>query len=325
MYSLEGYGKMAADEIRRAAYLAALSRVVTPRSVVIDLGCGPGLFSLHACRMGARKVYAIEPGDSIQIARDLAEANGFASRIEFIQDLSTTANLPERADVIVADLRGILPFCGTSIRSMIDARTRLLNPGGVIIPKVDRLWAALIEAPASYGRSVLPWQEALSGFDTSVLKVMTANNIYKVRTSPAEYLAGPSEIASIDYSIVTSASCSAEAHWTTSRDGTAHGLAVWFDTTLVEGVGFSNAPGGPELLYGAALLPLLEPLPVGAGDQVSCTVHADPVGDGYMWRWGLSHAGKVKFEQSTFFGQPLSANSLERHYSQLRSKSLERS
>src|SRR5436190_17506547 len=85
MYSLEGYGKMASDPIRLEAYLTALARTVENGHVVVDLGCGPGLFALHACRLGARKVYAIEPGDTIQVARDLASSNGFDDRIDFLQ------------------------------------------------------------------------------------------------------------------------------------------------------------------------------------------------------------------------------------------------
>lgn len=57
-------------------------------------------------------MYAIEPGDCVQLARDLAQANGCADRIRFIQDFSTNVTLPERADVIVADVRGILPYEG---------------------------------------------------------------------------------------------------------------------------------------------------------------------------------------------------------------------
>src|SRR5436190_11625821 len=150
MYSLEGYGKMASDKIRLEAYLAALAQTVTNGSVVDDLGCGPGMFALHACRLGARRVYAIEAGDTIQIDRDLAASNGLTGQIEFIQELSTEASLPERADVIVADLRGILPFYGTSVSSMIDARERFLAPGGSLIPQSDRLIGTLLHAPANY-------------------------------------------------------------------------------------------------------------------------------------------------------------------------------
>jgi protein arginine N-methyltransferase 1 len=33
-----------------------------------------------------------------------------------------------------------------------------------------------------------------------------------------------------------------ELTWTAERPVTAHGLVVWFDTELAEGIGFSNAP-----------------------------------------------------------------------------------
>jgi protein arginine N-methyltransferase 1 len=277
---------------------------------VLDLGCGPGIFALHACRLGARKVYAIEPSESIQIARDLAEANGLSERIEFVQQISTEATLPERADIIVADVRGILPLFGASLPSMIDARERFLAPGGVLIPQVDRLYGVLIEAPGAYSRSVLPWEAALSGFELSTLRNMAANTIYKIRTSPAEYLAAPHEIAAIDYRSTTSSACSAQVDWTVTRNGIAHGIAIWFDAELVSGVGFSNAPGEPELLYGTAFFPFSEPLRVQTGDRVSSRLRADQVAGDYVWRWNTSWNGELRFEQSTFFGMALSADSL---------------
>jgi len=177
MYSLEGYGKMASDRIRLEAYLVALERSVTDGSVVVDLGCGPGMFALHACRLGARKVYAIEPGEVIQVARDLVLSNGFSGRVEFLQEFSTAVTLPERADVIVADLRGILPLYEASVSSMIDARERFLAHSGMLIPQSDALFGALLSVPETYQRNVLAWEVPLQGFDTSVIQRLTANSI----------------------------------------------------------------------------------------------------------------------------------------------------
>jgi protein arginine N-methyltransferase 1 len=260
-------------------------------------------------------VYAIEPGDCIQIARDLAEANGFSGRIEFIQELSTKVTLPERADVIVADLRGILPLYGASLPSMIDARERFLAPGGALIPQADRLWGTVIEASESYRRGVLAWEPAMSGFDSLPVTNMAANSIYKIRTRPDEYLAAPCELVSIDYRVTTSPSYSSIADWNVLRAGTAHGIAIWFDAELTDGVGFSNNPERPELLYGTAFFPFREPLTVSAGDQISSHMRADVVGDDYVWRWNSSLNGKLQFEQSTFFGMPVSTGSLQRRSS----------
>ena len=124
MYSLHFYGQMLADAPRVDAYAAALRQAVTPDSVVLDLGCGPGVFAMLACQLGARRVYAIEPDNVINIAREAAAANGFADRIEFFQSLSTDVTLPEPATIIISDLRGVLPFYQGHIPAIIDARRR---------------------------------------------------------------------------------------------------------------------------------------------------------------------------------------------------------
>ena len=89
MYNVSTYGKMIADSPRIKAYVAALRLAIRPGSVVIDLGSGPGFFALVACQLGARRVFAIEPDNIIQVGRDAARDHGVADRIEFIQNLST--------------------------------------------------------------------------------------------------------------------------------------------------------------------------------------------------------------------------------------------
>lgn len=173
---MSGYGSMIADKVRVDAYLEALRRAIFPGCVVLDIGAGPGFFSLFACRWGAHRVYAIEPSHSIQLGRDLAAANGYADRIEVIQDLSTNISIPERADVIVADLRGLLPYCTQSIASMIDARDRLLAPEGILIPQRDVIWGAVVDAPDLSREKVLPWDQPASGFDMSPARRMSANS-----------------------------------------------------------------------------------------------------------------------------------------------------
>ena len=103
-------GRMIADELRRDAFTRAMRQAITPESVVLDIGTGTGIFALLACQFGARKVYAIEPDDAIQVARQLSSANGNAERIKFFQDTSTKVTLPERAVVIVSDMGGALPL-----------------------------------------------------------------------------------------------------------------------------------------------------------------------------------------------------------------------
>src|SRR5688572_6412577 len=117
-YNLHALGRMIRDRIRTDAYARALEQVVRPDSVVLDVGAGSGMFALLAARSGARRVFAVESGDVIELGRELATANGLADRITFIQSLSTRIDLPEPADVIVSDLHGVLPTYTAHIPSI---------------------------------------------------------------------------------------------------------------------------------------------------------------------------------------------------------------
>src|SRR6185503_18642477 len=117
-----------------------LRQVMKSDSVVMDLGSGPGVFALLACKLGARRVYAVEPSNVIGLAREAADANGCADRIQFFEKLSTEITLDEPATIIISDLRGVLPWFQQHIPSMIDARKRLLASGGTLIPQRDTVW-----------------------------------------------------------------------------------------------------------------------------------------------------------------------------------------
>ncbi len=62
-------------------------------------------------------------------------------------DVSTKVQLPELADIIVSDLHGVLPTCEFSLQSLIDARRRLLAPNGAMVPRVEKLWMAMVDSP----------------------------------------------------------------------------------------------------------------------------------------------------------------------------------
>jgi len=317
MYSVHFYGQMLADTLRMEAHSAALRRAVTPESVVLDLGCGPGVFALLACELGARRVLAVEPDNVIQLAREAAIANGFDDRIEFFQNLSTDITLPERADVIISDLRGVLPWYQQHIPSIVDVRKRFLAPGGILIPHRDVMWAAVVDAPDRYQEIVEPWRS--NGLDLSAARRVVTNTWRKTRIKPDELLVQPSRWATLDYYEIQSPNIRAEVNWQVARSGTAHGLAVWFDSELIDEIGFSNHPDGPELIYGNGLFPFSHPVEVVEGDRIQVTLRADFIRNDYVWRWdtyvfaaGDSVTPRASFKQSTFFGVPLSPEQMRK-------------
>jgi protein arginine N-methyltransferase 1 len=324
MYSIADYGAMIADRVRMDAFVRALRQAVKSDSVVVDIGTGTGVFALLACRFGARRVYAIEPADAVQVAREMAAANGFANRIEFFQAFSTDVHLPERADVIVSDIGGILPWFQKHIPSIADARRRFLAPGGVLIPQRDTAWAAIVEAPSLYARHVTPWSDNRLDVDMEAARRLSLNNFSKGRVTREQLLTATRRWATIDYGVVDDPHVRAHLSWTVERSGTGHGFAAGFERTVSDGIQLSNAPDAPdsirpETIYGNAFFPWPSTVVLTAGDLVNVELEARLVGDDYIWTWktslldqGRAGAEKASFSQSTFFAAPLSPSQLRK-------------
>lgn len=309
-YSLRGYGRMVADEVRMRAYRDALAASIQPGATVLDLGAGTGILSLLACQLGAGKVYAVEPSDALAVARQLALDNGYADRIEFFPVASFDVRLPRPADVMVSDLRGILPLHGLHIPAIVDARRRLLAPGGVQIPARDRIRVQLVADATLHDEGVGIWRDGAFGIDLRGALRWAAHQMHKAALSPSAMLGEPQTLFELDYATVESPHVEGTVRWTLAAEQVAHGVGAWFDTELVKGIGFSNAPDRPRAIYGQMFFPFEEPLALSRNDSIAVRLAAKLVDDTYVWQWQTSvrdAAGGLRrqFSQSTFQATPV--------------------
>ncbi|ETX03094.1 MAG: hypothetical protein ETSY2_34160 [Candidatus Entotheonella gemina] len=322
-YALAQYGMMMDDPVRMGAFSRALRQVVTSDCVVLDIGTGAGIFAFLACQYGARHVYAIEPNSAIEVAKRLAAANGLSDRITFIQQMSTQVTLPEPAHVIISDLRGIVPWFEQHIPTIVDARQRLMVPGGVLIPQRDTMWAAVVEAPELYHRMVRGWSDQAYRLDMDIARRIVTSCMGNGRVQPDQLLTAPQLVATLDYATVEDPNVEVMLQWAAVRTGTAYGVSVWFERTLADGITVSHAPDAPPdqlppLIIGNAFLPWSAPLTLAAGDTIAFTLQGTLDGD-YIWSWttkvydqGKPDAVKAQFAQSTVFGQPVSLDLLQK-------------
>lgn len=319
-YTIKNYGEMINDRARTDPYVKALRSSIEPGSVVLDIGAGTGIFAFLACQFGAARVYAVEPNGAINVAKQCAANIPDSDRIVWLQGLSTEVDLPEQVDIVIADLRGILPFHNFSIDSLSDARRRHLKPGGRMIPERDLLRAVPAQAAMEYEKVVVPWQRNDFGIDLSAGWPFVCNDWWRARSDPAspeDLLASPGTWAEIDYLRTESPNLDGHIEWRIDRPGTLHGLYVWFDCEMADGLGFSNAPDLPALVYGRGFFPMAQAIEVVRGDQVGARITATRVAGKYVYRWNtriMDSAGNLKgdFKQSTFNSRPIDPQELRR-------------
>ena len=296
---------MISDRARLSAYEAALREVVRPGATVVDLGAGCGVLGLLACRMGAARVHAVEPTPIIEIARSAARANGYSDRFTFYEMQSNQVAIPARADVIVSDLRGALPVFGRHLEIIADARSRLLRSDGVLVPRRDVLYAAIVSIPAAQERLFSPWSDNGLDLDFSAARRYVEHTSIKVNAQPDQIVAPPVQWHVIDYSTVSSPHIQGVARFTVPDNTSCNGILVWFDSELSSRSAFSNSPAAPRMIYGQSLFPWPHAVDLTAGDRVTAALRADLVGDDYVWTWRTqirtSQAGAqtVVFDQTT--------------------------
>ena len=302
------YASMLGDKGRMTAYTAALRRAITPESVVLDLGTGMGYFAVLACSLGARKVYAIEPNSAISVGKQLAEDNGFADRITWFENVSTKVVLPEKVDIIVSDIRGVLPYNEYNVPAIKDARARFLKPGGTLFPQQDQIWVAIASDSDAYSNSITPWKPLeFPEINLDSYKKILANTYVSREAKSSDLLSSKALWTEIDYLDVTTLNHRKTLDFTIDRNGPGHGFYVWFDAQIDGEASYSFAPDNPITVYGSAFFPWMDVIDLKKSDTVSIDLAVYLGANGFDWTWNSHHSPSnpeqttTSFQQSTFF------------------------
>ena len=303
LQTLDFHRSMLVDEERCLGYMRAILSRVRPGDIVLDIGSGTGILALFACLAGARHVYAVEQDPVIEVARRICRENGFEERVTFVKDWSTNIELPERVDVVVTETIGNIGFEEGILGWILDARDRLLAPGGRVVPQAVALIAVPVENQAAY-RPVDVWLGDIYSFDFSAARAVASNNLHWIDLSAESFLSEPEHLARVELAEVVSPDVGGAASFEIVREGVLHGIGSWFSAELAPGITLSNAPPNQTPSWMHGFLPLEQPLPVMPGDCLRVEIEADA--NSAQWAWRVSRDGRTVQETSVTGEMPYS-------------------
>jgi precorrin-6B methylase 2 len=286
--SILSHHHMLRDTVRVLAYQSAIARHSRGCSVV-EVGCGTGILSIFAARAGARRVVAIEESEIAIVAQRMFRANG-CDEIELRRTNSRDVELDEPADLLIHEILGVDPFAENLLPAVLDARERLLRPGGRLLPSrvqvlclgleveprphrdMDYILAEAAEIQRLYGVDLGPVLDLLAETDPRQLVPPLEDGdpaLFKPKVLSEECLLVDLDLHTDNLDLAGEL---AEVRLRIRSAGSLGALAVYFRAYLDEDIQLTNAPFAPPTSWGRPLRPVSRRVQVAPGDEVGLRV-----------------------------------------------------
>ena len=289
---LSEHEEMLSDGVRVEAYHRAIHAQVGPGDVVVDLGTGTGLLACIASRAGAAKVYAVEHGEIIDLAREIAAHNG-CDNIEFVRANSRDFEPPEPIDVIVHEQMGDELFNENMVANVLDLRDRCLREGGRVLPGRFRLFVEPVRFAESHrvrrfwnielpdGLDLSPTRESVTAarFDSDRM-----DQIWARPGAVAGFAGTPAPLLEFDLHHLRSIDDLRVDHVvdrTMLESGIVDGLCVWFEATFPDETLLTTSPLAPPTSWGNRVVRVDRD--VVAGERLRWHVHLGSLVDPATW------------------------------------------
>jgi protein arginine N-methyltransferase 1 len=302
---LHYHASLLADQDRVDRLREAIHAVVRPGDVVVDVGTGTGLLAYFACQAGAARVFAIEEGPVVNLAREIARVNGFDDRVEFFNDRSYRVELPERADVLISETLWNFGVGEGMVGFLADARRRFLRPGARNIPAAVELHVAAVQTGRVYAQ-LRDRPRDRHGIDFSPLRSCQLNNVQMPHLHSDDFLAPPARLLTTELDQSAATDFDVEVTVTIARDGVMHGICGWFRCLLTPTIVLDNEPPSVTSSWAHAFFPLRKPIAVVPGDEIAMRIASSAEGSVWRWRTEARRGGAVRaaYDQTSADGFP---------------------
>lgn len=276
--------QMALNGVRNEAYLAALKDLVTPDTVVLDLGAGLGTLGLMAAKLGAKHVYMVEPEAVIKLIPKIAQDNGIADKVTCIQGRIEDVILPEKVDIIISVFTGNFLLEEDLLPSLYFARDHYLKDNGILLPNAAEMWVVPISDEHYYQRQIGRVSEPHHGLDFSSLHPYLSNGYKRVNSFNKEhYLCAPKRLKRIEFSESSVSQCQDSIEFVVKNSAQCHGFIGWLDIDLGKKT-LSSAPHSPKTHWSPLFFPCDSAIAIENGERVTIKVDKKI---GTPWNWSI--------------------------------------
>jgi precorrin-6B methylase 2 len=279
------HARMLHDERRTGDYIAAIGAAIRPDDIVLDIGTGSGILAVAAAKAGAKHVYALEASDIADVAERVFEVNGVKDRVTLLPGWSREMDLPEPADILVAEIIGNEPLEEEILETMVDARRRLLKPGARMIPHALTLLVRPLLLPdgevrqRTFGRHAVDRWHALYDIDFAPLleaaipgPTHTITEGEVVATWPQ--VGQPVALATLDLTTLDGPSIQASTDVHVEPPGQVNAIALTFRAELHAGISHTLDPWRwPASSWATSVWVLPEPVEVSTGSVLRVNYH----------------------------------------------------
>lgn len=245
--------EMLKDDVRTGTYRNAIqwNQHLFTDKIVMDVGCGTGILSMFAAKMGASKVIAIDCSNIVESAQKIVEENGLSDKIVVIkskiEDLNALPDGIDKVDIIISEWMGYCLYYESMLDTVIYARDKWLKkPGGLLFPDRAQLFFTAIEDRAYKNKKINYWDNVY-GFKMSCIKDLALREPLVDNVEAKQIVTSSFIVSDINLTTVTKEDLTFESTFelTAKRDDYVHAFMTYFTidfSACHTKVGFTTSP-----------------------------------------------------------------------------------
>ncbi|CAL4126112.1 unnamed protein product [Meganyctiphanes norvegica] len=264
--------EMLSDKVRTESYRDALLKNSSQLSGkrVLDLGCGTGILSMFAAKAGA-DVTGIDMSEVIYHAMDIIKENKMEKSIKLCKGRLEDIDFEEKFDFIVSEWMGYFLLFEGMLDSVLYARDKHLNPGGLLLPNRCTMHICAMEDIETYEKLIKFWDNVYE-FKMSCMRKEVIKEASTVVVKSENIITSSGEIADFNLMTISPADTefTKEFNLKSLRDGQITAFVGYFDTffDMENPIQFSTGPHVTPTHWKQTVFYLPEPFKVKEGQVV---------------------------------------------------------